>query len=450
MVNQKYSPLADISYDPADEAVYSRLLTSRMALLRSRNLLGSALELSTSRWETVKNAERGRQNPLPPLVVVSSNRAGWIGAAIQKGLDELNSRGIEAFDNVSDLRALAGYNKDGPTPPLYAPSRAGANRGIYVVVHAAEYEHYQKQLGDTGITVVGWRFMPEPAQRNERMTGFGASRFAAMQFCKTLRSDTGGRWNSAWILDDNVVALTNFPGFKAVEDALGDHACAGFRGGTRAKSRDEVRTWAADEITENRGGQAAGPLQAAAVGLIQQAALWNVARFEANHLNFSPAFVASAEDVSIGNYFDAIGTDYQYYGGIGVTKEEVTFHDDSKGAKAVKICRTRMTVLMSRADNEDGKSEVMVLPEKNHPDDLEPLHDFVIKKVLPNASAGIQAQQGDQAVQYQAICQSVEQLTAGALKHLDCVSATARDAVFKINGAQEQAVTLRDAGEVAP
>lgn len=389
---------------------------------------------------------------LPPLVVVSSNRSEWIRNAIDEGVTQLGRTRIDTYDSVSDLRALGGHGKTGASPPLYAPSRAGANRGVYVVVHDAEYLKYRQELDGTGITVVGWRFTPEPANPRIRMSGFGASRFAAMQFCKTLRAQTGHRWNSAWLLDDNVVALGGFPGFARVEGALPGHACAGFHGSAAAWTPEHVRAWAVRETAAGRGVEAAVLPAVAGVGLIQQAALWNIEYFTNNHLNFGPAFIASAEDISIGNYFNTANIPYQYYNGIGVIKEE-TWYDDSDGARQVKSFRENLAKGISEPESVQAPM-VSVQPLRQEDGGEQPLGTFIVERVLPDASAGIQARKDDRDTRAQARCQAVEQLVAGALgagaRGAVCVDAAAISAIFKINGDGEQAVTLRDTdGEAA-
>jgi hypothetical protein len=68
---------------------------------------------------------------------------------------------------------------------------------------------------------VGWDFVrPKDVKP---FVGFGASRFAAIEFCKTLRTnvtDLGKVWDYAWLIDDNVVALENFAGLEKVEAAF--------------------------------------------------------------------------------------------------------------------------------------------------------------------------------------------------------------------------------------
>lgn len=94
---------------------------------------------------------------------------------------------------------------------MHAPVRLGANpnRHVLIVVHALEYDQYTNALANTGTTVIGWEF-----KRNSRrwpvLTGFGASRYEAIEFCKRLRANVttvrrAAPWDIAWLLYDNGV-----------------------------------------------------------------------------------------------------------------------------------------------------------------------------------------------------------------------------------------------------
>ena len=202
-------------------------------------------------------------------MVISSNRADWIKFGIDTAAVKLGALGADTFDNVSDLRALdvAGLHTDvkngvkrNASPPIYCPQRLGAapHRNVYIVVHMSEYRKYKNVLEDTGITVVGWEFvLPQvrPAGRGWAV-GFGASRFAAIEFCKQLKTPAPppappagpvAPWNYAWLFDDNVVALTNFAGLARVEAAMagpgGPWVCAGLREGPRPRISRIIAIW---------------------------------------------------------------------------------------------------------------------------------------------------------------------------------------------------------------
>jgi hypothetical protein len=452
LVNQKYAPLLAPVYAAADQPIYTGLLNNRMTMLRALGLIGQQLRLVVSNWDTVTN-EAGR---LPPLVVVSSNRARWIRAGIAAALTQRTALGIDAYNSASDLRALTDVTDSlNISPPLYAPSRIGADRTVYIVVQMAEYPYYAATLADSGVTVVGWEFAKAAgARRNLAMVGFGATRFAAMQFCKTLRARLAAAahgvapWNSAWLIDDNTVALSSFAGFAAVEAALGANVCAGFHGGTAAGAAAANKAWARAQVAAGRGQQAATLPASAPPGIIQQTALWNISYFETNHLNFGPLFISSAEDLSITNYFNRAGIGYLYYNGIGVVKELPT-SDDRAGAQKVNKARQDLTAWVTAAESANPPTGVAPPPIIVQPVDgadggEQTLSAFITTRVLPNASATIRGQADNVNTQAQAKCQGVEQLTSGAL-NAGLVSAAAIAATFRINGTTAQVVETRNA-----
>jgi hypothetical protein len=452
LVNQKYAPLLGPVFLGADRPIYSGMLNNRMAMLRAGGVLGRQLVLAVPNWANTIAAEAGH---LPPLVVVSSNRAAWIRRGIDASHTQLEYLGVAAYNSASDLNALTDLANLGISPPLYAPSRIGANRNVYVVVNIAEYTNYKNRLAGTGITPVGWYFnRPAGAQRNMRMVGFGATRFAAMEFCKTLRrlaaAAAGGAapWNSAWIIDDNVVALSGFAGFAAVEGALGANACAGFHGGTRAQTPAEDKSWALGQIADGRGQQAANLPAPLPVGIVQQVALWNVGHFDINHLNFGPLFITSAEDTSIASYFNRAGIAYQFYNGIGVKKEDPT-HDNGPGAAVLNTNRQDLARWITAAESaiapvagQPPPPPINVQPVNPADGAMQTLSTFITMRVLPNAAA-IAAQANNPNTQVQAKSQGVEQLTSGAL-NAGFVTPAAIAASFRINGAGQQVVQRRD------
>ena len=446
-------PLENIGFNSADRPIYTGLLNNRMRMLRAVGLIGQQLELTVPNWAATVNAELLH---LPPLVVVSSNRAAWIRNGINAGDTQLQSLEPPAYNSASDLRALTDLGNLGISPPLYAPSRIGANRNVYVVVNIAEYTVYKAQLAGTGITPVGWNFAKgATAQRNLAMVGFGATRFAAMEFCKTLRQQAAAAaggvapWNSAWMIDDNTVALTGFAGFAAVEAALGANACAGFHGGTAAEPQAANKAWAQGEIQAGRGQQAANLPPPILRGIVQQTALWNISYFDNNRLNFGPLFITSAEDLSITNYFNNAHIPYQFYNGIGVRKEDPAY-DNGGGASRLNSGRQNLARWITTAESATppvgpAPPPIEVQPANRTADGgLQTLSDFITTKVLPNAGA-VRAQANDANMQARAKSQGVEQLTSGAL-NAGFVADDAIAATFQINGANgQQAVGRRNA-----
>jgi hypothetical protein len=293
-----------------DTPLCTGLLRFRRKLLSDAGLLPAPLGLMAPNWPGMIAAE---QHALPPLIVVSSNRSNWIASGVLAATRQLQKLGVPHFDNVSDLRALTAFADQTVSPPIYCPARLGAdpNRNVYVLVHSSEYKAYRANLEGTGITPIGWAFQ-SPLGATQRIVGFGASRYAAIEFCKHL-CRSGAGWRTAWLFDDNVIALTSFAGLKTTEDALAKDrnlACAGFHGGSNADIFEASPNFARKEIAEGRGGQAAKLPESKPPGILQQAVLWNI--------------VTSAEDVSLGNYFDTHKVPYLYYQSIGVMKEKTT------------------------------------------------------------------------------------------------------------------------------
>ena len=299
---------------------------------------------------------------------------------------------------------------------------------------------------------MGWNFAKGvSAQRNLRMVGFGATRFAAMEFCKTLRRQAaaaGGAapWNSAWIIDDNTVALTNFAGFAAAEAVLGANACAGFRGGTLAQPPAVNKAWARAEIQQGRGQQAANLPPSIPPGIVQQTGLWNINYFDNNHLNFGPLFITSAEDLSITNYFNNAGIPYQFYNGIGVVKEDPTY-DNGGSAKKLNKDRQDLARWLTTAESATPPAcpappPIQVQPVNAADGGPQTLSNFITTRALPNAPA-VAAQANNANMQAQAKSQGVEQLTCGAL-NAGFVAAAAIAGTFQINGANQQVVQMRN------
>ena len=445
LVTSKYSPLLNIVYEstPADRKVYSDLLTSRSSRLRNEHLLGGRLSLLVPNWAAASR-DAGTK---PPLVVISSNRSKWIKQGLDAAADRLKELRLDAFDNASDLRAIvdpSASKRPVPppiypvSPPIYAPKRIGSGRRVYVVVHASEYQMYAKVLAGTGITVVGWAF-PRPAPEPRLMLmGFGASRFAAIEFCKELRrAATPARseapWNQAWLLDDNVVAMSPFAGFTKFEAALEPRdVCAGFHGGTTTFPRSKSSAWAAAEIVARRGVETLAVPTNNPPGIVQQASLWNIKYLADNHLNFSPLFITSGEDLSFVNYFEAKKIGYRYYTGTGVLKETPT-PDGGVAAGRVSAARERLAKWMTDGE----KVAPLIRPAQRDDGGDQPLSTFVVDRVLPKSSA-LKAQAGSESVQCTARSHAVEQICCGAIEHY--VNRDVLDATFMTNTADRRTI----------
>jgi hypothetical protein len=444
----KYSPLMDITFESGQETEYSRMLLNRWTLFNTSGLLPQPLSLALLNWTTAVAGEARKQ---PPLVVISSNRSQWIRAGILAA--DAQPKDKKPFRNCSDVRALTADNGQTVSPTIYAPSRNGGiarDRSIYVVVHIYEYETYQKNLADKGINVVGWSFRV-PRSDAPRVCGFGASRYAAIEFCKELRraaTPAGGGdapWDFAWLLDDNLIALSNFPGFLAVEKALREasttaapHVAAGFKGDTKIQTFDSIRTWARGIVDTPEGRQAPEVPPASKTGLLQQAVLWNIKYLTNNKLNFAPAFIASAEDMSISKYFDKQKTRYLFYTGITAQKEQYT-NDNSPGSQLVREAREKLTAFITEMEADKSEQDpppalpppIRIAPKTTTDGGPQTLAKYVIERVLTRCAID----PGDRtvAVENTAKCHAAEQITSGAIA-AKFVSDDALNNTFKING----------------
>lgn len=464
LVNQKYKPFGNINQHDADGPIYNGMLENRWRMLNASGLLPQPLRLAVPNWGLMLASEVDKN---PPLVVVSTNRSSWI----KKGIDACEERRKEIphgrFENPSDLRALTWENVVEPSPPIYCPSRLGnaGARNIYMVVHMAEYSQYKRVLARTGITVVGWEFrlpMVNRAPRRAWVSGFGASRYAAIEFCKHLRSSAptvGGQppWDYAWLMDDNVIALPQFAGYRAVEAALranADLICAGFSGCSGLETRTAMRTWATGQIDGGWGRQAAALPPSVTPGVLQQTVLWNIRLLTNEHLNFGPAYLASAEDVSLGKYFERQETPYLYYASITVQKEQPT--DDGGVASAkIRAAREILTTWITDAESVTPPTAppppIEVQPTRTGDGGVQTLSNFVVQRVLPNSQKRDSA--GDVNVQNIAKSQAVEQLTCNAIPlwtdppetspptpSEPYIADATLDHTFKINGVNAQVI----------
>jgi len=463
-VTDKYSPFLNITLETGNKAIHSGLLENRYKLLTSSGLFPQTLNLILPNWDTAVGNEVGAKGP---LVVISTNRANWIKKGYDAGLRQPATD--RPFENASDVRALTATRLQTVSPPIYCPYRIGAaaaRRNVFIVVHAHEYMHYKRTLAGTGMTVVGWEFQLPRANRAPRgvwLCGFGASRFAALQFCKELRrralaaaallTPRGTPWKYAWLIDDNVVALTSFAGYDAIETRMGvsEVACAGFKGesAVRTFAANKDYATAANKKPWGRQGTDLGTVENK--GIVQQAAVWNIDYLATNHLNVGPVYITSGEDISLASYFDYEQTPYLYFGSMRVFKEE-TEPDDTQGAKEVTLARHRLAAWFTamEAANPPASTAPPPLYVKSDDDDDDReehiLANYIVNKVLPNASDEIKAKKNDVNTQNTAKCQGVEQITAEAIgaaapdpkeskPKTDLIADTALTHTFKINGA---------------
>lgn len=363
LITEKYSPLsvndAQVKIDNDTEDAYLSLLTGRRDRLRNQNLFPRTLNLCASNWETIQ-ANEFHEKSLPPIVVVSHNRAEWIKMTFDRVKDIPEDR----FTDVNDKRKLLEIG----AIPWYHPKRIRNNMvHVYIVVHAWEYDYYTEKLQGTGITVIGWSFQATMSPRDtssdpesgSSYLGFGASRFAAIEFCKYIFNKPMTATNNfeplhatrqkAWLVDDNVVYVNGFPGFKQVADAMTKKGVwgLGFSGTTSNETDKQLRErFAPKESKEEKETVPADPNNLASEGILQQCVLWDIAQLNKANLNFSPYFFSSNEDTSLSNFLAA-----QEESRVGictsgsVVKAEPAADINSKGAKI--MARLRIQTLDS-------------------------------------------------------------------------------------------------------
>ncbi|KIE04413.1 hypothetical protein NF27_HT00030 [Candidatus Jidaibacter acanthamoeba] len=347
IVTSKYSPLENnsITIDGGYE-IYEGIINKRKQSL----LLNEKIEFVTKLSDDERNNFVNQQvdvNVLPPVVIISSNRSGFI----QKMLDQFRYWVTEIDDPVSPSPNLLIDSKpfrDKYPGLFYDPLRCGRN--LIIVVHACEYKDYNNKLkefliqgGDQNnqqrIMLVGW--MWQSYTKDILMAGFGASRVAAIKFLK------GSNCPRAWLMDDNILHINQFPESLAIVEAQMDNntSAIGFAGCT------SVVPSAPGTIA------AAGALDnPATTGILQQAVLWNISYMnEANQstgINFSPYFIASNEDISFGEYLRMKGFAYKIYTNLTVIKLEAPLNQETlKNKGTIKLISNIKEILYELEKN---------------------------------------------------------------------------------------------------
>ena len=323
LVTDKYTPLLNIQADKPDKAAIDNMVNNRIGTFATQNIQVDGLTFLSA--QTIDQLSAGEQGKSPALVVISSNRSKWIKArydnaeGIVQGILPVTTH----FTSVMDTRAL-----QAGAVPLFLPIRLGtveaANRNVYVFVTPNEFQQYRTELAGTGVIVVAWR-----GDGVGRLAGFGASRYAALEFFKYINGQNNARCSRIWMIDDNVAYIRAFPGWGVVEGALGTGFGLGFKGTTNVTA-DGVYT-SRISVDDQPAASTAAP---ATAPLLQQAVLWNVARFRETGYSFSPYFIASAEDSSLTKFLNNLAdTNCRYYSACEVFKGNVDVYDDA-GARS--------------------------------------------------------------------------------------------------------------------
>lgn len=158
-------------------------------------------------------------------------------------------------------------------------------------------------------------------------------------------------------------------------------------------------------------GQQPGTYAAAAFRkdrVLQQAVLWDIDWLDRNNLNFSPYFIASAEDTSITNYLLANKFAFGIATETTILKQTTTGYDNDEGAEL--LGRIRYNYERWYAITE-GLQQVV---DQNGAATPQALKTFIVDKVFP--ASVMAAQVGNAEVRNRAICQAVESIMAVGVK----------------------------------
>ncbi|KIE05733.1 hypothetical protein NF27_DC00120 [Candidatus Jidaibacter acanthamoeba] len=314
-VTSKYSPLEGNSIKiDGGSGVYENIYTKRMDSFQLNKKIEFITRLSNEgRINFVNQQVNG--NVLPPVVIISSNRSGFIKkmlAQFQYWVTYFDNPDSPSQNLLIDPKPF----KDNYPGLFYDPLRSGRN--LIIVVSGVEFNKYKNALNDFLISegnqanpgrimLVGWRWKSN-INGVGSMAGFGASRVAAIKFLKASNCPR------AWLMDDNVLHINQFPESLAIVEAQMDDitSAIGFAGCT------SVAPCAPKDIVPGALGT---PYT---TGILQQAVLWNINYIkDANqnrNINFNPYFVASNEDISFGEYLGKKGFAYKIYSNLKVIK----------------------------------------------------------------------------------------------------------------------------------
>jgi hypothetical protein len=375
-INQKYSPLEvnSVALRTGASKEYAKLFEKRISILKGQSLFPSELTFVAENWSAMQTSEAA-DNTQPPIVVVSNNRADWIKKVL--------GRVKKNYNDVNDDNAFG----NGATP-WYSPKRIGnGNIHVYIIVHILEYQHYRDVLKNTGLRVIGWSFK---RRKQKSCVGFGASRYAAIEFCKYLFNtpiakkfkppiapDDAGppipvEKQMAWLVDDNVAYVSAFPGFKDAVTTMKNEGVwgLGFMGATK-NFPDKYF----EETLESVGKGEIEDLEKK--GLLQQCVLWNIGQLYANNINFSPYFISSNEDTSFSGFLQnhSSGSKVGIFTGATVVKAvpENGGGDPAQGVASYRF-RTQTNYFAI-----EKKCEVEGL------DRNQTFGSYVTEKILPNA-----------------------------------------------------------------
>ncbi|WP_412530059.1 hypothetical protein [Burkholderia lata] len=356
LINQKYSPLADILINNVDQNEYRQLFSNRIQILTGVNAYPpNALNLYADL--------PGIDVAHAPLVVISSGRAEWMRDILQTAGEHPD------FTGYLDNQTFRLHGAPCGPVPWYSPRRSG--RPLFVVVHWSEYDYYVQNVGDgtfPDVTIVGFKFTA--AHPALDVVGFGASRYAALQFVVSQG------YHRAWAVDDNVVNINGFPNDLAAVEA-----------NMPANSPIWGISFSGATTNGNYAALYNGTVRFQAVpynfstttpGLLQQVVLWNLDLLRQANLNFCPMFVTSNEDISLSNFLRATNRDQRIITGLRVVKYEPTSDSNANLGYTVEIPKRRNRVLQIFNGIE---YDTQIDPGTGQVD----LSAFVINTILPQA-----------------------------------------------------------------
>lgn len=301
LINQKYSPLEinKARFEKKEiQSIFEVLKEKRIKYLENVNALPGSLSFIADKELFGKNGEinilekiqaNDNEDPIVPMVVISSNRSDFIKAHL-----------FPPYINIDEKLSEFNYKKDflDKRPLWYSPLLS--KRPLFIVVHRYEYSIYKEALNElkkelkskevlNNFHVIGWNFIEHTTKSLEIM-GFGASRFAAIKIAKSLKL------KKIWLIDDNVFCVRNFPEkLIKIEKYMDKNelTAISFQGATSKTNLQDINKSQKQPSTENK-------LNHENEGILQQVVLWNINQLKED--NISPYFIASNEDISFTNY----------------------------------------------------------------------------------------------------------------------------------------------------
>ncbi len=235
-----------------------------------------------------------------------------------------------------------------------------------------EYDYYEERVGGgafTNVTVVAYKFTAQHPALD--IVGFGASRYAALQLMIHLG------YRRAWAVDDNVINVNGFP--NRLDDVEANMPLEGniWGIGFSAATTNINQATLYDGVTVKFVANALN-FADTHPGLLQQVVLWNLDLLSPAHLNYSPLFVSSNEDVSLSNYLQFNNFDERIITACKIIKYEPQNDPATNLGASVEIPKRRNRLLNLFNGIE---SDILINPG----DGQVTLQEFISNTVLPGA-----------------------------------------------------------------